>query len=194
MRNERTGTEIARGGDVVTGFVPEIREVKQRSMRGDQRHGKQREQRRCFAGVELGIGCQSLVHRAGCGTSRIKLDLAECAFVVRHILVQDRRERLGLLRAQINSLKVSDFHLIFGLLLHGAEDEKKIPDVDPHLDAVGVGFPVINGIDDVEIRLCGNHHKAISLIGMRGEGKSSFKLPIINDRSPSAFSGAGNRT
>jgi len=41
-------------------------------------------------------------------------------------LLHERHQRLGLLRAQINSLKVSQFHLRFRTLLHGAEDQEKI--------------------------------------------------------------------
>ncbi len=41
----------------------------------------------------------------------IKFDLAERSLVIRHVLLQERHERLGLLRAEINSLKVSQFHL-----------------------------------------------------------------------------------
>jgi len=44
-------------------------------------------------------------------SARIKLDLAERRLVVSHVLLQERHERLGLLRAKINPLEVSQFHL-----------------------------------------------------------------------------------
>jgi hypothetical protein len=149
----------------------------------DEGYGNQSEQRRCLAGAELRLGCQSLVHRASAGlAARVKLDLAEGALVVGNVLLQDGGQRLGLLRAQINSLEISDLNLIFSLLLHGPEDEKKIPDVNSHLNAVGIGFPVIGGIDDVEIRLCGNNHKAHSLT--ENAGRKKIRLQGSGDVHP----------
>src|SRR6202140_2925213 len=49
---------------------------------------------------------QALVNGSAWG-ARFKFDLAERSLVVRHVLLQERHERLGLLRAQINPLKVS---------------------------------------------------------------------------------------
>src|SRR5205085_2538474 len=46
------------------------------------------------------------VNRAA-GRPRIKLNRSKCRFVVRNILLQQRHQRLGLLRAQINALKVT---------------------------------------------------------------------------------------
>ena len=36
MRNQRAGEQVAGGGNVITGFVPEIREVKQRRVHRDE--------------------------------------------------------------------------------------------------------------------------------------------------------------
>src|SRR4029077_14685737 len=83
----------------------------------------------------------------------IKFDLAERGLVVGHVLLQERHERLGLLRAQINSLKVSQFHLRLRALLHRGENEEEIPDIHPDLHAVGVGFAVIGGLHELHIRL-----------------------------------------
>src|SRR5258708_2805183 len=121
---------------------------------------------------------RALVHRAGRAHSRIKLDLAEGAFVVGHILVQDGREGLRLLRTQVNTLKISHLNLIVCLLLHGPEHQKKVPDIDPYLHAVGISLAIVGGIDHIEIRLCGNNHKALSLAGMREEGKSALHFWI----------------
>src|SRR5215472_16035679 len=93
------------------------------------------------------------VDRAGRGHSRIELDFAKGALVVRDILVEDRGQSLGLLRAQIDSLEVSYFDLVLRLLLHGAKHQEKIPDIYPHLDAVSIGFAIVAGVEDIKIRL-----------------------------------------
>ena len=93
----------------------------------------------------------------------IKLDLTKRALIFRHILLQNCRQRLGLLRAEINALKISHFHLRFRLLLHGAKDQEKIPDIHSHLHTVGVSFPIIRSIGDVKIRLRGGNHGALSV-------------------------------
>ena len=103
------------------------------------------------------------MNRAGSRSARIKLDLPKRALVIRNILLQDREQRLGLLRAQINALKISHFHLIFRVLLHGAEHEEKVPDIHSHLHAVGVSLSIFGSIDDVEIWLRGIHHGAHSV-------------------------------
>jgi len=70
--------------------------------------------------------------------ARVKLDLPESALVAAHVLLQKSQQRLSLLRAQINSLEVLDLHVGFGLLLQRAEDQEEVPDIHPHLHAVGV--------------------------------------------------------
>ncbi len=119
------------------------------------------------------------MYRTGAGDFGIELDFAKRGFVIRHVLVEDRRQRLGLLRTQVNALEVSHFNLIFGLLLHGAEHQKEVPDVDPDLYAVGVGFAIVGSVDDGEIRLCGNDHTADSLSGTGAEGKRSRSFEAL---------------
>jgi hypothetical protein len=87
------------------------------------------------------------------GGTRIELDLAEGGFVVDHVLLQQRHESFGLLRAQINSLKIMQLDLRFRSLLHGAEDEKKIPYVNPNLYAVRVGLAIFGGLNELYIGL-----------------------------------------
>src|SRR5439155_14404384 len=111
------------------------------------------------ATVRAGPSC-ALVARASvywaCGSdSRIELDLAKCAFVIGDVLLQDRGQRFGLLRAQVNALKISDLDLAFRLLLHGTEHQEEIPNIDAHLHAVGIGLAVIGSTDDVKIWLRG---------------------------------------
>lgn len=100
------------------------------------------------------------VYGTGSGQSaRVELDLAEGALVIGDVLVQDRGERFGLLRTEINPLKIPDFNLIFRLLLHGAEHQEEVPYIDPHLHTVGVGFAIIRCTGYGEIRLSGDDHR-----------------------------------
>src|SRR5208282_2629031 len=90
--------------------------------------------------------------------ARIKFDLAERGFVVRHVLLHERHERLGLLRADINPLKVSQLHLRLRALLHRPENQEEIPDIHPDLHAVGVGLAIIGGLYELHIRLVRCNH------------------------------------
>jgi hypothetical protein len=104
--------------------------------------------------------------------SGIELDLAECALVVRHVLVENRGKGLCLLRAQINPLKVAHLDLTLRLLLHGSEDEEKVPNINTHLHAVGIGLAVVGGANDIKIWLCRINHTAHSLAEGREMGES----------------------
>src|SRR5580698_3868009 len=90
----------------------------------------------------------SLMYRSLRPHARVELDLAEGALVAGDILLQEAEQRLRLLRAQVDALKVLDFDLLLGLLLQGSEDEEKIPDVDPHLHAVGVVLAIVGEFDN----------------------------------------------
>ena len=74
---------------------------------------------------------------------RIELDLAKRAFVARYILLQKSQQSLGLLRAQVDSLKITDLNVCLALLLQRAEDKKKVPYIDPHLHAVRIALAVV---------------------------------------------------
>jgi hypothetical protein len=84
-----------------------------------------------------------LVNRPRRRHPRIKFDLAECAFIPLHVLLQESEKRLGLLRAQVNSLKILDLDMAFGLLLQRPEDHKKVPDIHAHLHTVRIVLSVI---------------------------------------------------
>src|SRR5260370_24866369 len=101
----------------------------------------------------------TLVHWPTRRHPRIQLDLAESIFVARDVLLQQSEQCLGLLRAQIDPLKISNLHLRFALLLQGAEDQKEVPDVHTHLHAVGVAFAVVRRICQFDIGLCWKGHK-----------------------------------
>src|SRR5215471_1907234 len=93
------------------------------------------------------------VNRTCRGNSRIELDLSKGALVIGHILLQDGGQRFGLLWAQVDTLEIPHFHLALRLLLHSAKDQEKIPDIYPHLHAVGIGLAIIRRIEDCEIGL-----------------------------------------
>src|SRR5262249_29239592 len=113
------------------------------------------------------------VYRArGSLHARVELDFTEGAFVIRHVLVQDRGQRLCLLRAQIDSLKITYLDLAFRVLLHGAENQEKVPHVDANLHAVGVGFTIVRSIYDIKIRLHRIDHTADSLAEADGKGNT----------------------
>jgi hypothetical protein len=114
---------------------------------------------------------QSSVYGAGILHVRIEFDLAEGAFVIGHVLMQDRRQRLRLLRAQIDTLKIAHFDLILSLLLHGAENQKEVPDADADLNAISVGFAIFGSIDQIKIRLRRCDHKPPSLMGITAKRK-----------------------
>src|SRR5437588_3340117 len=112
-----------------------------------------------------------LMYRPSRDDARVKLDFAKGVFVAVDVLLQQGHQGLGLLRAQINALEVPHFHLRFGLLLQGAEDEKEIPHVDSDLHAVGVVLPIIGSINKLDVGLCRDRHSAASLAALPNEKK-----------------------
>jgi len=91
-------------------------------------------------------------------SARIKLDLAERRLVVGHVLLQERHQRFGLLRAKINSLEVSQFHLRLCALLHGPKNQEEVPNIDSYLYAVRVSFAVIGCLHEFYIWLIRRIH------------------------------------
>jgi len=110
---------------------------------------------------------RGLVYWAGSSHAWIEFNLAKSAFITGHVLLQDGRQRLGLLRAQVDALKIQDFDLILGLLLERAEHQKKIPDIDSYLNAIGVALPVFRTIDQLDVGLRWNRHRVHSVMGIR---------------------------
>src|SRR6266705_270355 len=100
MRNQRTGKQIAGSGNVISGFIPKIRKAQKRSMRKNQQTGQKKKESGSSTGSKLIIACQSSVYRAGGSNPGIEFDLAKRAFVIRHVLMQDRRQRFSLLSTQ----------------------------------------------------------------------------------------------
>ena len=100
-----------------------------------------------------------LVYRACWRHARVEFDFAEGAFVARYILLEKSKERFRLLRADINALKITNLYLSFALLLQGAEDHEEIPDIHPHLHAVGIIFAIVGAVRQLNIRLWRSNHR-----------------------------------
>src|SRR5579864_988218 len=84
---------------------------------------------------------------------RLQLDLAEGGLILRHVLLQNVRQRFGLLRAQENALKILDADGVRRSLVHGSEQQEEIPQADAHLHAVGVMLAVVGGARKLDLRL-----------------------------------------
>src|SRR5262245_57470876 len=95
----------------------------------------------------------------------IKFDFPESALIAGDILSQYRRQRFGLLRTQIDPLKVADVDLVFAVLLQRAEGEKEIPDADSHLHTVGVILAIFGRVDQIDLRLGRSRHDVSSVAG-----------------------------
>ena len=56
-----------------------------------------------------------------------------------------------MLRTDVHALKILDRDIIGGGLVHQSEEQEKIPEVDTDLDAVGVPFPIICGVVQLDL-------------------------------------------
>jgi len=112
-----------------------------------------------------------LVDRPLAHHPRVELNLAKCALVTRQILLQNRRQRLSLLRTQINPLKIPQLNFVLALLLQRAEDKEEVPDVDAHLHAVRVGLAIILCDRKLNVRLRWIDHGSGSVAGRCTGGK-----------------------
>src|SRR6266576_1837913 len=109
---------------------------------------------------------RGLVYWAGRGHARVELDFAKSAFITGNILLQNRGQRLSLLRAQIDALKIEHLDLVLGLLLESAEHQEEIPHVYSYLNAIGVALPVLRTVGQLDVRLRWNSHRVHSVMGI----------------------------
>src|SRR5215471_12030253 len=110
---------------------------------------------------EVNLGAS--VNGTGGMQVRIQLNLAKCIFVLCDILLENRQQGLGLLRAYVDALKVRDLHLTFRLLLQSSEGKEKIPDADSYLHAVSVILAVVGRVRQFNIGLHRRVHSRASL-------------------------------
>src|SRR5580704_13990498 len=117
---------------------------------------------RCWRKCGALIGRPALLNLTGSGGVRLKFNLAEGRFVLRDILMQNVEQSFGLLRAQIDALKVLNVYGVGSGLADGAEHEEEIPKVDSDLHAVGVTIAIIGAVTQLDLgRLRGRHNSSI---------------------------------
>jgi hypothetical protein len=75
----------------------------------------------------------------------VQRDRPECLLVLGHVVSKDVEQSFGLLRAEIDSLKVFHLDLIGRRTAQSAEDEHEVPHRETNLNAVGVGVAVVSG-------------------------------------------------
>jgi hypothetical protein len=150
-------------GDVLVGFVPEVLQAKQRQVAEKQDDAKECQEERVALYADFAIGLTGLAHadlldEADSGL-RLELDLAEGRLVLRDILLENVEERLGLLRTDVDTLKIMNLNVVGGRLINFAERQKEIPQVDPHLNAIGVIFAIVRGLHQLDPGSCGLSHR-----------------------------------
>jgi len=119
---------------------------------------------------------------AGLRELLVESDGAECLLVLCKVVGQYVDESFGLLGAEIDALKVLDAEFVGGVLAHGAEDEKEVPDGHAHLDAVSVAIAIVGGIGEIEFRLGGRlgltHDVAFkTVVGAKGDLDPTVTIP-----------------
>jgi hypothetical protein len=156
--------QIVSSGNVKSGFIPEERQVQQRSMKHNNRHEDDDEElkssqsfrkRSWFShAARSRVAIAVLVNGAGRrGDIGIQLDLAKRILILMNILLQDGDQRFGLLRAEINALKVMDLNFLGALRLQASKDQKKVPNAHAHLHGVGIAVTVLGRVQDTNIGL-----------------------------------------
>ena len=81
---------------------------------------------------------------------RVEVDLAEGVLVLGDVLLEYAKQGLGLLGTQVDSLKVANLDALGRGLVHRAEHQHEVPDVDADLNAVGIGFAVVVALNEIE--------------------------------------------
>src|SRR3954469_3592855 len=69
-----------------------------------------------------------------CRDIGIELDFSERAFILANVLLEDRQQRLGLLRAQVDALKVLHLNFLRRHRLQAAKNQQKVPHAHADLD------------------------------------------------------------
>src|ERR1035437_9824869 len=104
----------------------------------------------------------------GVGGLRLQLDFTKSGFVLRDVLLENADERLGLLRADVDALEIVDSGVFRRGLVHAAEQKKEIPQIHPHLDAVGVVLPVVGCVNQLNLGRGGLNHTLQGSTGKKG--------------------------
>jgi len=94
----------------------------------------------------------SLLLNCGPGLFRLQPDFAECGFVLREILRQYVRERFSLLWTKEDALEILNIYSVRSGLRKCSERQEEIPQTDAHLHTIGVGFPIVGCVGQLEFR------------------------------------------
>jgi len=123
----------------------------------------------------------SSVHRAAGHHAWIQFDLSERAFISCNILLQDAEQCFCLLRAQIDSLEILNFHLGFTLLHKCSEDQEEIPYVHADLYTVGIVLAIVVRVRQLHIGLYWVGHRDASVAGFAAR-KEVFRTLALSSR------------
>jgi len=172
VRNQVSrGEEFVRCGNVVSGLIPEVRKAQQPRVEQKNRAENQREQLHV---ADLWIRRSRklshvwrdswLIHWPLLRKLRVELDLSKRALILRNVLLQDHEQRLRLLRAEVDSLKVCNLNFVGRLRAKCSKRKKEIPYADSHLYAVRIALAIVVGGSEFHIwRLWYWRHEASPL-------------------------------
>ncbi len=101
------------------------------------------------------------------GGVRLETNFPEGRFVLIDILLEHVQQRFGLLGADVDTLKILDVYAIGSGLIDTPEQQQEVPEIHPHLHAIGVIFAVVGSGGELDLgsRLLGCHSLQGSIAG-----------------------------
>ena len=124
------------------------------------------------------------IHRSLLGKLRIQLDLSECVLILGNVLLENHEQGLGLLRTEIDALKICNLDFFRRLCPQCAECEKEVPNADAYLDAVRVAFAIIISSSEFYARWLWRHRHESFTVEDESEGlgyaKKSRQLSALS--------------
>jgi len=99
---------------------------------------------------------------------RFEPDFTESAFVLTDVLLEDIEQGFCLLGTDIDALKILNRHTFRSSLIHSAEQQQEVPQVDAYLNAVGIIFPVVRRLRQLNFGSRRLSHSYQGIIGTAG--------------------------